>query len=462
MVKTQRVRDPLHDLIEFDSGEFEQFLWQLVNAREFQRLRRVKQLGFSELVYPGATHTRLSHSIGVFHTARDLIDLIKRRIENFDLAKAEVALTAALLHDLGHGPFSHAFEDATKQLNKDIASRNGGKPEKLKKHEIWTSDIITKDTEVSSIITKFRGDEFKEKVSDILLADTPTDIYSAVVSSQFDADRLDYVRRDRLMTGAKHGGFDFSWLLANLQVATIPLAIDDEAYSNVDSLVLGPKAFQAAESYVLGLFHLYFAVYFHKATRSAEKILSAILRRIGQMLADGDGGKIGLSDANPVLTFVENRDLSSYVRLDDFLIWGSLSALQDSDDETLKILSSRLLGRQLYKAIDISSYFEGKGDGSGTARFRAELSTARGNGDFDAIELFEDQPSRNPYKRRGYGSPEALSKIHIKMTSDGKPEDLRDHSSVVRALEEKSIFRVYVRDEDAGRKVMEIIQKVEK
>lgn len=460
MVKTQRIRDPLHDLIEFDKSDFEQFLWRLINASEFQRLRRIKQLGFSEFVYPGATHTRFSHSIGVFHTARDLMSMIRRSIGEFDKSKAQIALTAALLHDLGHGPFSHAFEEATKQLNKDTAEREGKKAEKLKKHEIWTSDIITKDTEISSILSEYMGDDFKNQVSSLLIADTPTDIYSAVVSSQFDADRLDYVRRDRLMTGAKHGGFDFSWILANLRVAPIPLAIDDEAYSTVDSLVLGPKAFQAAESYVLGLFHLYFTVYFHKATRSAEKILSAILRRIGQMVANGDKEKIGLSEVNPLLTFVENRDLPSYVRLDDFLVWGSLNAMVDSQDATIKTLSSRLLNRQLYKAVDASKYFDGKSEGSGVAHFRAALSDARKDGRFDETEIFEDQPSRNPYTRRGYGSPEALSTIHIKMTEEGRPEDLRDCSSVVRALEERSIFRVYVRDEDALEKVEAIIREV--
>ncbi|MCW1407331.1 HD domain-containing protein [Rhizobium sp. 1AS11] len=462
MAKTQRIRDPLHDLIEFGIDDFDQFLWKLINTPEFQRLRRVKQLGFSELVYPGATHSRFSHSIGVFHTARQLISLISNRIEKFDRDAAEVALTAALVHDLGHGPFSHAFEEATKLLNKDISEREGKKAEKLKKHEIWTSEIILGDTAISQLIRDEKGEDFQKRVSNMLLADTPADIYSAVVSSQFDADRLDYVRRDRLMTGAKHGGFDYSWILANLQVAPIPLAIDDEAYSTVDSLVLGPKAFQAAESYVLGLFHLYFTVYYHKATRSAEKILSAVLRRLGNLIASGDAEKSGLGKSNPLISFIEGRALQSYVNLDDFLVWGSLTAMQDSEDIELSTLSRRLLRRDLYKAVDITNHFEGRGENSGTAHFRAALSEAKKNGDFDETEIFEDQPSRNPYKRRGHGSPEALSKIYIKMTDEGRPEDLRDCSDVVKALEEKTVFRVYVRDAAARKKIEDIIKKVEK
>lgn len=286
MNRPQRIRDPVHDLVEFRTDDFDQFLWKLLNTKEFQRLRRVKQLGFSELVYPGATHTRFAHSVGVFHTARTLVQLIGDRIGKFDKQKSHVALTAALLHDLGHGPFSHAFEDAIKLLNKDIAKKNGKNTPKIKKHEQWTSDIILGDTQVGNLLYKY-DPKLQQSVSKILLADTPSDIYAAVVSSQFDADRLDYVRRDRLMTGAQHGGFDFSWILANLEVASIPLTTDDQEYSTVDSLVLGSKALQAAESYVLGLFHLYFAVYFHKTTRSAEKILSAVIRRVGTLCAEG-------------------------------------------------------------------------------------------------------------------------------------------------------------------------------
>src|SRR5271170_3397941 len=109
----QRIRDPLHDLIEFSSSEWERTLWKVVQTRPFQRLRRIKQLGFSDLVYPGATHSRFAHSVGVFHTARQLGAVLElRQGKKFSRERAEVAYCAALIHDLGHGPFSHAFETA--------------------------------------------------------------------------------------------------------------------------------------------------------------------------------------------------------------------------------------------------------------------------------------------------------------------------------------------------------------
>ncbi len=266
--KPERIRDPVHDLIEFSRDDFDQTIWDALESAEFQRLRRIKQLGFSELVFPGATHSRFAHSVGVFHTARRLSALIRNRLpDSFDLNRARIATAAALVHDLGHGPFSHAFEDALKRLG--VAKR----------HEDWTVAIVSADTKVSEILSKYAPD-FQKSVAELIASETPADIYSAIVSSQFDADRLDYVRRDRLMTGAQHGGFDFPWLMANLEVDKVTISRDGDEYGEVDSLILGNKAFEAAEEYILGLFHLYFTVYFHKTTRAAEKMLTAILVRL--------------------------------------------------------------------------------------------------------------------------------------------------------------------------------------
>ena len=455
-MKPQRIRDPLHDLIEFDATAFEQSLWDVLNSTEFQRLRRIKQLGFSELVYPGATHTRFAHSVGVFHTARELSRLIKTRLgDAFDPDRARTALAAALVHDVGHGPFSHAFEDSVKQLD----SRRGIKNQK--RHESWTAEIIRGETEIGRKLENGLGKEMREAIAVLLLQETPTDIYSAIVSSQFDADRLDYVRRDRLMTGAQHGGFDFSWLIANLEVDKVPLSTDGDTFANVDCLILGHKAFQAAESYVLGLFHLYFAVYFHKATRSAEKMLTEIFVRLGGMVLDKKLGESGLFEGHPLVEFISHRSLPSYLDLDDSVVWGSLPLLSRAADPMVKELSNRLLTRRLYKAVDISARFRGKGDETSVAKFRALLTDAKNSGEFGECDIFEDTPKRNPYKRRGYNSPEGLSKVLIRRSSGGAYEDLASISSVVGALQEQSIYRVYVRDEVVREKILNIAKGVE-
>ena len=120
MFKAQRVRDPLHNLIEFQPVEFDNVLWEVIQTPAFQRLRRIKQLRLSNLVYPGATHSRFAHSLGTFERARQLMSIVRKRLRNanrYRESRVERALAAALVHDLGHGPFSHAFEDVGRRLN---------------------------------------------------------------------------------------------------------------------------------------------------------------------------------------------------------------------------------------------------------------------------------------------------------------------------------------------------------
>ena len=130
--ETQRVRDPVHGLVVFGGGndrhqnETDRIAWWLINTREFQRLRRLRQLGFSDLVYPGATHSRFAHAIGVYHTARHLIEVIRRRQDGtYDPERARVVLLAALLHDIGHGPFSHVFEQSARAAGLKNVMRTG-------------------------------------------------------------------------------------------------------------------------------------------------------------------------------------------------------------------------------------------------------------------------------------------------------------------------------------------------
>lgn len=186
MSKSQRIRDTLHDLIEFNDGAFEQTCWKVLNTRPMQRLRRIKQLGFSEFVYPSASHSRFAHSVGVFHTARQLMEVVRRRLgeERFDPAEARLAMAAALVHDVGHGPFSHAFEDALKKVGIS------------KRHELRTDQILA-ETDVAEAFDDFS--DFPHRIGRLIEAPYPKDVYASIVSSQFDADRLDYMRRDRLM-----------------------------------------------------------------------------------------------------------------------------------------------------------------------------------------------------------------------------------------------------------------------
>ena len=222
----------------------------------FQRLRRIRQLGFSEIVFPGASHSRFAHSLGVLETARQLMRIIEKKAggERSE-ARENVALAAALVHDVGHGPFSHAFEEVGRRLDLKLA------------HHEEMSDRLIRDGDLAEALTKEMGSGFANDVADMINKDGPKTVHDSVVSSQFDADRLDYMRRDRLMTGSGQSSVDFAWLQENLLIDEVGMVVDDLESGKIPTFVIGPKAIHAAEAYVLDLFQLYPTVYFHKTTR---------------------------------------------------------------------------------------------------------------------------------------------------------------------------------------------------
>lgn len=453
--RPQRVRDPLHDLIEFDASRFEQMLWQIVQSPPFQRLRRVRQLGFSEYVYPGATHTRFAHSLGVFFNARRLMRNVKRYIgtNDFNQYRSEAALTAALLHDVGHGPFSHSFEAIGKSLDLKYA-----------KHED-VSDEIIRGTEVAGILEGY-NEGMSKQVADIIGAKAPADVYSSVVSSQFDADRLDYMQRDRMMTGTQHSEIDLTWLMTNLELDAVPFGVGEEKVGEVETFVLSSKAIYAAETYVVGLFQLYPTVYFHKATRSAEKVFFHLFERVFRLAREGRADLVGLSNANPIIAFAENPDsLQNALRLDDSAIWGSLAELCESRDGLVSQLAAMLRERRLPKAIDLRAAISKElGEGVSTEIIDRAVLLSRnalvGWCDEQGAEvpsIWVDTAQRVPYKE----FQEDIGPLNqILIRSNGELVDLKEVSPIVNSIRPFKLDRAYIPfPEDGAKKAMDDIIK---
>ncbi len=428
-------------------------MWRVIQTTAFQRLRRVKQLGLSELVYPGATHSRFAHSLGVFHTARMLMKIVEQHLgeARWKGHQAEHALAAALVHDVGHGPFSHAFEAVGKRMNLPLADY-----ERI-------SDRLIREGEISQVLDAQLGNGFATNVADVI-KQGPGSIYSAVVSSQFDADRLDYMRRDRLMTGTQHGAIDFDWLMANLEVGSVPYGVDEKQVGDVETFVLGPKAVYAAETYVLGLFQLYPAVYFHKATRGAEKILGELLYRVMSLAGNRDWRKTGLPKNHPLLTFAKDPNhLDNILALDDTVVWGALSLLSGASDETIQSLAARLRDRRLYKCIDVRERLRTKlGEDAkeevveqACQRVDARIAEWLASKTDVAPRIMTDRADREPY-RRFQESKGPLNQIRIK-TSSGDLVDLVKRSKVVAAISTFKLYRVYVSDDDARQFVEQTI-----
>ncbi len=452
MVTYQRIRDPLHNLIEFEDEDFERTMWDVVQTQAFQRLRRVKQLGFSDLVYPGATHSRFAHSLGVFHTARQLMNVIKDNFGNrsFNEPKSTSALAAALLHDLGHGPFSHAFEDIGKRLNLKMAS-----------HEAVT-DLLIKDSEVTHILNKNRGSGFANDVAKIIGNKAPSDIYSSVVSSQFDADRLDYMRRDRLMTGTYHGSIDYQWLLSNLKIGKVAIGVDEEKIGSIETFVLGEKAVYAAESYVVGLFQLYPTVYFHKTVRGAEKLFSELLCEVIKLVQDDDWRSTGLTKNHAITKFAMQPDLISFLALDDAVMSGALHLMSDAKNKLINELAIRIIHRQLFKSINIREKIYRSLGPIPTAQedrgsYEDKVDTACHFIEKNIEEWMEKQGDQSPSviidkaERPPYKSLDEtkgpLNQIRIQDECQNLV-DLGERSRVVRAMVPFKLFRIYVREED--------------
>lgn len=419
--------------------------WRIIQTPQFQRLRRIKQLGFSDFVYPGACHSRFSHSVGVFHTARLLAGRIKRiRGDGYDRRRAQIAIAAALVHDLGHGPFSHAFEDVLRKFG-------------IGKHES-TSVRLIKNSKVKEELESF-APNFANSVARIISDKVPEDIYAAIVSSQFDADRLDYMRRDRLMAGTQGSSIDFEWLLANLEVRRVKIGQDEKEVREIETLVVGQKATLAAEAYVLGLFHLYPTIYFHKATRSAEKMFSALLTRLFQLIREKQFEPTGLPSNHPLVRFAMGTDdLSCFLELDDYVVWGALSMLATATDACISELARRLLQRDLYKAVDVTSKLESAYLGlpepereerrrraEATIRVRLDESGLLELGDSPPLVL-DDIVDRDPY-RQGQGDGAILDIIYA-VDRSGELMDLSKLSRVVATLKKFETYRIYYRMDD--------------
>lgn len=262
-------RDSVHGLIKIEPED--SHILSLLNAPEFQRLRRVRQLGVSSLTYPGATHTRFAHSLGVFNFAQRILAVLRRRyaadssiVDLLD-AKAPVVKAAALLHDLGHGPFSHMIERAFPSIanheDKTVAliRDNGSIPGILAEHKIAPQDVA----------------ELVLKTSEhLFLAD--------IVSSQLDADRMDYILRDALNTGVEYGKFDSEWVLNSLCLGLEPNAPDQD-HRRLRLCMEERRGLYSAEQLVMARMHMSFQLYYHRATRGWEAHLLCLLRLASEL-----------------------------------------------------------------------------------------------------------------------------------------------------------------------------------
>ena len=304
-------RDPLYGYINI----IDPLISELIDTKEFQRLRRISQLSGVKMVFHGAEHSRFNHSLGVYALACKVLENNEVIKNHFNAYERMLFLTSALLHDIGHGAYSHSFERVF-HIN----------------HETMTSKILLGDTQIRQALDKYNKN-LKHDISSIILKEAKFPIIESLISSQLDIDRLDYLLRDSYYTGMSYGKIDVDRIIRMMSIKD-------------NKIVYKQGATHAIENYLISRYHMYFQVYYHKAARNHEVILEKIYMRIQAI-------KNTLDD--PYLVYLIEAsydDINSYLEIDDYYVNALIKRFSHHDDLILSQLCRRFLNRELFQFIE--------------------------------------------------------------------------------------------------------------
>ncbi|WP_290033496.1 HD domain-containing protein [Ligilactobacillus cholophilus] len=394
------LRDPIHNYIYIQH----KVILDLINTREFQRLRRIKQLGTTSYTFHGAEHSRFGHSVGVYEIARKICDLFQRNYSSktsddglWNDEDRLVALCAALLHDVGHGAYSHTFEHIFET-----------------DHEKMTQLIITSpETEINQVLKQV-SDDFPQKVASVIAKTYPNKQIVQMISSQIDADRMDYLLRDSYFTGTNYGNFDLNRILRVMR-----------PYK--DGIAFNFSGMHAVEDYVVSRFQMYQQVYFHPVSRSMEVILNSLLKRAKYLY---EQHKLPQNYAFEMLKpfFDNDFTLDDYLSLDDGILNTCFSIWSHCDDQILKDLSSRFLNRKPLKSVKVNLQ---------TRELLPKLKMLIEEAGFDPVYYSATNDSFDlPYDSYNPNSKKPQTQIEL-MQSDGSLVELSSVSELVSSISGK-------------------------
>lgn len=379
------MRDPVHGYIHVDY----RVIWDLINAAEFQRLRRIHQLGGTFQVYHTAEHSRFSHSLGVYEITRIMIeqvDGLKDVLSEFEIV---ALLCAGLLHDIGHGPYSHAFEAVT-----------------AVHHEAFTSRIILEDSEVHRVMAEVHPD-LPQFVNDIIAHECDRLLLTQIISSQLDADRMDYLLRDSYFTGVSYGEFDLGRIIRTMKVVD-------------DLIVVKESGIHAVEDYIMARYQMYWQVYLHPTSRSFEVILLSLFQRMRECFEMGSYALEQVAFFKPFLSEGE-ISLRAHYELDESACNYGFMKLTKSQDPILADLSRRLLNRDLFQYEDVKN--ESQLDSLGV-----KISDLGFDPNYYCVQDFMTQVLYTPYEESGG--------MEIRVLVGDETFELSRVSSIVRGFVE--------------------------
>jgi hypothetical protein len=433
MARPKFYRDPIHGQLRYDSvdigaalpdsGVDKRLGWlirRLIDCPEFQRLRNVRQNGLANVVFHGAEHSRFTHSMGAAHLAREMYERITRNCgEKVDEERLLATVAAALLHDVGHGPFSHTLEEILRSVGVAFD------------HERMTQRILEEDTGIRKVLA-----EVDPKFPTVVAAyidkkRQEKDHWSyRLVSSQLDADRLDYLLRNARLAGLQGHGFDLPRLLDFLtQLDGRRIAIDR-------------RALEALEAYLTVLDHMYRAVYFHHTVRAASRHLEAAISRAVELHQAGDLSVFdGVSSMTNLLEKGSTVDLDQHLRLGEFHVWFLVDRWCDHGDPVLADLSRTLTHRVLPKTIELNVE---------RRRKLEDLETRARSLAIDALDhvddttahyyVYVDRPERTSYKQYNWDPEKPDESIWIVDDDATVPVDEYAKSKIIAGLKDTRYF----------------------
>ncbi len=310
-------RDPLYGYIKVNY----KIISDLIDTLELQRLRRIRQLSGVSMVFQTAEHSRFTHSLGAYAMACLVIEEVSGVKENMNEYEQIIFLASALLHDIGHGPYSHAFEHV---LN-------------ISHEEMSAQMIISPITEVNKVLSKCQ--DLALDIASVIRHQGKYPLIESLISSQLDVDRMDYLSRDAYFTGATYGNIDRNRLLRSMIVE------NNRVYFRASGV-------HSIESYLMSRYHMYWQVYYHPTARAYELLLQNIYKRIKDLVLSGKKIEANIDSLLNVLK--NNYDIKSYVELDDAYVNGMVKQLTKSDDFVLRELSLALEKRKLYSFMNLN------------------------------------------------------------------------------------------------------------
>lgn len=412
-------KDPIHQYIYVD----DQIIWELINAKEFQRLRRIKQLGTTYLTFHGAEHSRFSHSLGVYEITRKIISMFKRnKYEEWSEEERLVTLIAGLLHDVGHGAFSHSMEMAF--------SFN---------HEEWTKEIILGDSDINKILSKFDA-KMPKIITDILNKKYNKPIVENIISSQLDADRMDYLLRDAYFTGVNYGTFDLERILRVLRPYGKQILVKESGMHSI-------------EDYLMSRYQMYWQVYFHPVTRSGEIVLRKIFKRAKDLYENEYHFDTLFTPIKRL--FDKSIDIHDYFWLDDSFFNTQFYFWAKEKDVILSELTTRFINRRLFHYVDI--------DPDDKERLNRINEFFDDNNIDKRYYLELDSPSDLPYDIYKPGEDIMKPPIYL-LANNGEPIEISRKSTIIASItgKPKTEYRLYypldiLKDKNLEQKFMQLV-----